>query len=261
MQQKTTDWWGDISLKAGQTARCHVGPLTFSLRLLGTEWHIATQRGDTDHDQARLSLSNDDLQMTSSLQRLVFSEPTYQAYLSPALADRAVVSRPAQPLLLGPGQQATIYVHAPLWLQLRAKADDNPLLDMPITQLSDTWFGASTRSGELCYASRTNARMQLDSIPLRAHRAVTPVRLRNDASDPLKLEKLNLPEPYLALYSADNGLWTDAVELVRNMTGEMTPVHIASGVPREAVNGRLICAPRKITERGGFLSSFTALFG
>jgi len=263
MQQHVPDWWGDIALEPGKLACCTLGPLTLTLRQLGSEWHIATRREalDPDHSQAKLQLCDQDPLADADFQRVVFSTAMTHAYISPALADRPVVSRPAQPLLLAPGQQVTMYVHAPLWLQVRPSATDKPLLDIPVAQLSDTWFGASTREGELCYASRTKGRLQLESIPLRPHRAVTPVHLRNDSDDALRLEKINLPEPYLALYCSDNGLWTDAVELVRNSAGEMAPVHVSSGVPSDAINGRQICPPRKITEKGGFLSSFTALFG
>lgn len=263
MQQHRPDWWGDISLDSdNQLGCCRIGPLTLTVRRIGSEWHVARKRdmSDSETDLAELVLTDDDPLAGEDFMRLVFSEPATTAYLFPALADRPVVSRPAQPLLLAPGQQATLYVHAPLWLQLRARDTGRPLLEVPVTELSDTWFGVSTREGELCYASRTKARLQLDGSTPRPHRAITPVRLHNQGSDPLKLEKINLPQPYLALYRADNGLWTDALELTRNTAGEMNPVHITSGVPAEAVNGEAICAPRKVAERGGFLSSFTALF-
>lgn len=262
MPTEVTNWWGDVALNSDHVACCKVGPLTLTIKLIGSEWHVATQRNPDDPElaDAELSVASDDPLVDCVFQRLIFSDPMPQAYLSPALADRAVVSRPAQPLLLAPGQQATLFVHAPLWLQVRPQATGHPLLDLSIVELSDTWFGASSREGELCYANRTKARIKLDTIPLRPHRAITPVRIHNQGSDPLKLDKINLPQPYLTLFRADNGLWTDAVELVRNSAGDMTPVHISNGVPPEALNGEAICAPRKVTERGGFLSSFTALF-
>ena len=61
--------------------------------------------------------------------------------------------------------------------------------------------------------------------------------------------------------SATSVLRMDTEELTRRADGEIAPVHVASGVPKEAHNGHLVCAPRRTTERGGFLSSFTALFG
>lgn len=262
MAQTGRDWWGDLTLDDQQVGCCAVGPLTVTIQLVGSEWQVATQRDHADPDQARaaLSLSRAHPLSGCEFQRLVFTEPAHHAFLSPALADRAVVSRPAAPLLLAPGEQTTLYVHAPLWLQIRARDTGKPLLDIPVAELSDTWFGQSTLEGELCYASRTKARLQLSTIPARPHRGITPVRLHNQGSDPLKLDKINLPQQYLALYRADNGLWTDAVELTRNAGGEMNAVHISSGIPQEAVNGEPVCAPRKVAERGGFLSSFTALF-
>ncbi len=262
MAQTRPDWWGDISLDNDHVGCCRIGPLTLTIQRIGSEWQVATERDDTDPDvtEASLSLCAEHPLPACDFQRLVFTEPATRAFLSPALADRAVVSRPAHPLLLAPGEQTTLYVHAPLWLQLRARDTGKPLLDIAIAQLSDTWFGLSTREGELCYASHTRARLQLDAITVRAHRAITPVRLNNQGSDPLKLDKINLPQPYLTLYLADNGLWTDPVELTRNAAGEMNPVHISTGVPPEAPNGEPVCAPRSVAERGGFLSSFTALF-
>lgn len=263
MAAQIPDWWGPASFAPRQVSCYRLGPLTVTLRVVGSEWQIASLVRPADDDAAPASaeLCDTDPLENEQHQRLVFSAPLLRAHVGVGLADRPVVSRPAQPLQLAPGQRTTIYVHAPLWLQIRREADAPALVDLPVERLSDTWFGPSTLSGELCYTSHTKARLELASIRLRPHRAITPVRLNNEGSDPLKLDKINLPEPYLALYHADNGLWTDAVELTRNAAGEIAPVHVAAGAPTEAVNGRLLRTPRKATESGGFLGSFTALFG
>lgn len=64
---------------------------------------------------------------------------------------------------------------------------------------SDTWFGPTTSEGEPCYASKTVCRLRVEDVPLRPHRCLTKVTLRNRADDSLSLDRLKLPVNALAL--------------------------------------------------------------
>ena len=133
--------------------------------------------------------------------------------------------------------------------------------EMPIERPSDTWFGASTMEGELCYAGTTKARLNLANVPVRAHRAITAVMISNMASTQLVVERLDLPVPYLYLYDTRDGvLWTQAVTLVRTRDTEMATFQVESGPPEEARKANLLGDPRLPPEPKMSLRAFGELF-
>jgi hypothetical protein len=136
--------------------------------------------------------------------------------LRPVTADRPVIARPDPPITLFPGDSLRFYASQPLWLQLLG-ASGRVVLETPITRPSDTWFGDSTREGELGYALRTHARLDPASIPRRVGRAVTAVTLRNQDDEPMPVERIYLPAPQLAVYEhADGTLYTLSVTVTRH---------------------------------------------
>jgi len=189
--------------------------------------------------------------------------------LQPMLADRPVVIRPEHPISIVSGESITLFISTPLWMRLRVHEPPQHLLDMPTVRPSDTWFGTTTREGELCYAARTTGRLDLGDVPMRPHRAVTPLRIRNQASDTLLLERVQVPTRHLALYTTDRSiLWTQALTLEREdnraSSGPAATVHIRSGAPEEAKKATLLTEPRERTKRNLFVSTFGAvgsLFG
>src|SRR5439155_1571474 len=111
-------------------------------------------------------------------------------------------------------------------------------------RLSDTWYGPNTREGELCYSSKTFCRTHLADLPLRPHRVLTPVSIQNNAKDPLLLEQLSLPLPYLSTYVDENGsLWTEEITVV-NEPHHKHNVHQEKGAPKIAGNAKLVSAAR-----------------
>ena len=72
----------------------------------------------------------------------------------------------------------TIYVSSPVWIRLET-ATGTLLDELPTIRQSDTWHGPNTREGELCYASRTFCRTNIDALPIRQNRALSPVIIYN----------------------------------------------------------------------------------
>jgi hypothetical protein len=89
---------------------------------------------------------------------------------------------------------------------------------------------------------------------------VTPLRIRNSASDALALERVQLPVEHLALYKTPaNMLWTQAVTMVRSEEREGAGVQIRGGPPSDAEKAELIQKPRKTDRKGLFTSTFSAV--
>ena len=187
----------------------------------------------------------------------------------PALADRAVVTRPEHPFHLPAGEEVTVFVGTSLWVRLLVGDPPWQLAEIPVSRPSDTWFGPSTREGELCYAGRSFLRLSLDNVPVRPHRAVTTLLLRNSAEDELYLRALKLPVNHLALYAAPDGrVWTQDVIMERTQEGiadsvtgsAMGAVQLRDRPPRLAADARRLVEPRQDPAGNMAMRAFSALF-
>jgi len=178
--------------------------------------------------------------------------------VSPHLADRTVVARLNQAVLLPPGETVVLYVGSPLWLQFRWR--EHMLLDLPLARLSDTWFGPNTRSGELCYASETHARLNLNDVGPRPYKAFTQVEIKNLAEDMLKLERINIPVPNLSLFHGDDRWWTGRVRVTRNETGGNGEIKVFNTPDDGIQRAEEISRPRVPVEGGIVKKALNLLF-
>lgn len=271
-----TPWWGPVHLDPDTGGQWDVGPSTLWLYRTAQEWRIMhrpssaletpdpmAHRSDvaaplsTEKITPLLDTGDDDTLQTS---RYSFGETESRISLQPALADRPVVSRPEHPLFVPPDESVTLYLSTALWIRITLPASDRKLQEVPSFRMSDTWFGASTVDGEFCYATRTAGRLRLDRLPRRLHRAVTPLRIRNTASEPLNLERVQLPVQHLALYTTPtHQLWTQGVTMTRSAAQEGADIRVRSGPPADADEAELLQEPREHTKKGLFTSTFSAV--
>jgi hypothetical protein len=275
-----TPWWGTYTLEEEEGGQWDIGPSTVWLYRAARDWRVihrpSTAASRTDPMVHRSNVmvpapaeaiadlldADDPDQQTN---RYSFHKTKAQVTLTPALADRPVVSRPEHPLSVPPGESVTLYLSTAIWVRVVLPDRDDWLHEMPSHRMSDTWFGASTLDGTLCYATRTAGRLQLDKLPLRLHRAVTPLHVRNRASEALALERVQLPVPHLALYRAPSDtLWTNAVSMRHTAAGAGATVTIDEGPPSSVPEADRVQPPREPDRKGLFTSTFSAfgaLFG
>lgn len=281
-------WWGETRLEVGQVARLVAGPLRLWAERRAHEWRLVSEHGADGHAGAAErghAVDQDDVPEDGAAQRFSFAAAPAALIVRPALADRPVVVRPDGVIAIPSGERVTLYVSTPVWLVLsvgrpsvspkrrgasrrppppseRDATDDVLLTEVPSHRLSDTWFGSSTREGELCYSSRTAGRLTLEELPLRPHRAVTPVTIRNQAAQPLVIDRFQVPIPLLSLYvDADDALWTNGVTLSRETEGEHAGLRIEPSPPRtrHGVPERL-APPRTTASGSAVVRAFSRLF-
>ncbi len=260
----TPIWWGEFSFSDGQALRWRIGPLSIHIQRLSREWRLGYKRCDTVGDCAvdvERACPADPAVVPDIQNRFVFRRTTDTLWLMPTLADRSVVARPVSPFYVPPGEETVLFVSSPLWVQTCANYNRQLLESVPIVRPSDTWFGPSTREGELCYASTTHCRLTLEELPIRPHRAVTPVQIINRATESLLVERINLPVIYLSLYSADPGqLWTDMVTITREALDENASLRLHKRPPPQAGEATLLCEPQMHADKGILSRAFSALF-
>jgi len=256
-----TKWFGDYSLARGETQRWRMGPKTMWVSHAEREWRVATSEGD-DPLEPELEIAQPDLEPTGEGLRLFrFVAPAGDGFrILPALPDRPIIVRSDDPVLILPGSEVSFYISCPLWVQVWFSRATQPAIDAPIFRPSDTWFGSDTTKGELCYASRTSARQGFDSLPIRHHRAVSEVQIRNRASTALQLQQLKLPAPQLSLFATESGaLWTERLTFDRDdkasgAQAEMTN-HPPTGLELSPLN-----RPRRTLRKGFLVDAFGGLW-
>lgn len=258
-------WWGHVPVATGHSIQWRIGPLRLEIRRLPREWQFRYRWDDgdvNDFENWQQTYDSPDAIEDAKTERYIFQQTTEELQAMPALADRSVVSRPLTPLHLAGGADVTLFISSPLWFRIIAGESPRPCLDIPIQRPSDTWFGASTGEGELCYASRTHGRLELEELPRRPHRAVTPVTIRNQAGSSLLLERINLPVTLLPLFSTEDGfLWTPTVTLERDRDAAMVSMQLDEEPPPQAQRAVRIAPPRQEPEKGRLMGAIDTLFG
>jgi hypothetical protein len=261
MNKMSGPWWGNMNLPKQRSLRLELGALSLAIEHREFEWCV--------HYQREPEISSNDNRFLKEIgqfspcyfkdvARYIVSHKTDTVEIMPALADRTVVCRPMSAINLVPGASVVLYVSTPIWLTISLQNAKTTLLqELAVQRLSDTWFGSSTRHGELCYASMTTGRMDLAALPYRIQRATTPLIIHNKADNNLLFERVALPAPLLSLYSTKSGrLWTEAVTLTREDDGDMAQLDI--GKPQ--ADTVLVNGPRQTSERGKFIRAFSAIF-
>lgn len=258
-------WWGKFTLTGDQSGFWRIGPMKLWLRRLLNEWRIAhCSEGDPNDGalEVRLPVEPREPGAEFEVVRFFFRQPPDDLSLLPAPADRPVIIRSETPLCIPANEEITLYVSTPLWVRLQVGRPEKLLLELPLYRPSDTWFGPNTREGEIAYAGRTQGRLHLEDLPFRPHRAVTPVLIRNLAEESLLLERINVPVPYLSLFSAaDGGLWTQGLTLEREAEKGLAVIYLDKDPPRQAPDARPVCGPRERAEQNLLKRTFGALFG
>jgi len=255
-----TTWWGEFPVGRSDVRFWQVGPLRLWITRSDGEWRLAFLGGDDSMD-ATLDVNEpvreEDVDPAAAVVRFGFRKPGESVRILPALPDRHLVVNPVTPFYVPSGERITLYVSAPLWMSLWAGDPRRKIREIPTFRPTDTWFGPSTRVGEVCYASKTGARMELESLPRRPHRAVVVVTVINRAVSQLPLEKLKLPMPNLSLFASEDGrLWTEGITLTRQEDGEQAAVTLDADPPAQAGDAVRVGDARLRVERGHLIRAF-----
>lgn len=262
MKKKATIWWGTFNLQENIPRFWEVGSLLLGIERQPHEWRIASNLDD-DPDKSAIKVGVEDspafAKENLEFKRFIFHQTSSTLSLTPILADRSQVSHAQTPFYLPPDQHVTIYVSSPIWVRIETGHPKVPLLELPTVRQSDTWHGPNTLEGELCYASKMFCHTDLENMPVRSHRVLSPVIVYNYAREPLLIEQVSLPLPYLSTYAdTDGGLWTEEI-VIKNEMHHKHSAKQGKGAPRNAPNAKLLTPARLALKPYDFISLFYSL--
>ena len=257
-------WWGTTAIPLGEERRWLIGPLRLRIARLSGEWRIRHHTGsDPLEGTVRVAEAqdlSDEIHEDDTALRFASSGDDFEISLNAALADRSIVSHPAEAFYVLPGDETRLFVSTPVWLRI-ATGPERDLFELPILRPSDTWVGATTGGGRAAYSSRTFCRLRLEDLPYRPHRAVTVVRVRNRTNEPLPLERISVAVPHLSIFASNAGrLWTESITLTREADDPEVEIEIADQPPSEADGNRKLASPREPIVGNRLRSAFDALF-
>ncbi len=239
------NWWGEFNIEPGMAGHWTVGPLDLWLRNRPREWWVAQHSAPDAMERAGYFEHVEEAAPPESakIERFGTTRPGTAVTVHPRASDRPIVARPEVPLWILGNDEVTLYVATPLWFGLEAFGQT--LIDVPTWRLSDTWFGDDTRTGELCYASLTGARLVANDVTMRARRVVTAVTIRNASTEKFNVERISLPVPELPLFVTDSGMfWTASITVERQAHGDLAHVTQDAGPGSEAEGAARLCDAR-----------------
>ena len=225
----TTSWWGVLDVPRERTFALEVGPLSLEIERRAHEWRLR-HREESSASDDRLTrglvesrevdlppdAASDSRKLEGSgwdrILRIGAESASAPLEAVALTADRPVVTVPVNPFLIPPRASLLLFVSTPLWLGIEREGER--LFEVPISRPRDTWVGAQTGPGQAAYANRTQCRQDLEELPFRPHRAVSPIQVTNRSGDAFPLEHLVLSVPFLSLYQGKQGLiWTERIEV------------------------------------------------
>lgn len=247
--------WEPLSLEGGTEATRTFGPLTLTVSWSGGEWFIEQAReGGAQLRRGPLPRADE------ALVRFVAEGADDPSLVfQPMLADRSVVARPEIPLSVVAGSTARLVVSTPLWVGIQT-ISGRKVDEVPSVILKDTWFGADTRVGEVCYAAKTAARRRVEDVHRTHTRAITVITIRNETHEPFRVSRVKLPLPHLALYVDRAGSFFTQSIRIDHTREEHVGAEAISVVPPEASGAVRVSAARAPVDRSIF-SPFGLVLG
>ncbi|WP_372882911.1 hypothetical protein [Psychromonas sp.] len=254
-------WWGESSIPIGHSMQLDIGFLSLAIENKGKEWLVYSQyEADLEEFNNRIHKEVGQFAACSYKDeaRFFVNNDSDLINVKPVLADRPVVCRPLKPIKVSPKSKVILYVSTPIWLSLNLVSEESTKLQEIASQrLSDTWFGPSTMQGDLCYASLTNGRTDLNALPLLRHRAITPLVIHNCTESILSFERVSIPVPMLSVFKTENGqFYTESVALTWQNDNSLAKLKIGD----QQDNTILVSGPRETAEQGQFIRAFSAIF-
>lgn len=256
-------WWGEISFELDETKTWRIGQRRICVQRKSAEWLVWNEETE-DESFEELVLEkaiSTDSTIDNLPQRYLVKNTQKCLTVKPLLANRSFIVRPNSTLNILPGEQIELYVSSPLWLAFYDHGGPLPISDLPFWRPSDSWFGPNTMVGELCYSKYTEAKVTLDNIQKRSHRAITTISISNEHDELLAIERISLPTPFLNLYvDATHQFWTDKVNLIHHLDGDRPSFEIKNLTKESAKTDlTLISAAREVADANTFMRSIKSL--
>jgi hypothetical protein len=262
MMTTNKQWWGEFEFTLDETKCWRIDERLIAIRRTTHEWTIWNKETESELHTPIVINKPEPTESFDNVdyRRYVLGSTSEQIIIEPSLADRAMIARPSKPLVVLPGEEIKVFISTPLWMTILVPQREVPIADIPFWRPSDSWFGPSTITGDLCYSKYTDAKIDEQQLEKTSHRASTEVTLKNDLEEPLHIERINLPMPALKLYINDEGeFWTDRVFILQKLEHSKSVSRIRQLPPDNMATMRQVSESRELSKKTSFSLSIKSL--
>lgn len=252
------DVWSPIAIKANSIMEARVGPLRLYVRSQGEELHIAWIHNEEVDAGPMVFAVGFVERAPAGLDwiRWVVGTDAENIELRPITPDRPAVVRPEVAVKVPTGREAFFFVRIPLWVQVIVSGKESLVLStVPSVILSNTWFG-DPLGGDLCYSLRTTARREAEEHSVAPHRAVVPVRVRNEAEAELDVTRICLAVKHLNIYRGPHCFWTNQVNATFRGEEMTSRLEFEKSAPSMAGDAALVSPMREPVPESLFRRTF-----
>ncbi|MCC5855703.1 MAG: hypothetical protein JJU10_08505 [Idiomarina sp.] len=159
-------------------------------------------------------------------------ESTLRCYVT--MPDRPVIVKPTEPLFIPKDCKPHVYCNLPLQLALHVGNSKEAMHTSFCEPVAKAWFGKNTRSGELCYAFEERIVLEQPEPVANSFRVHAELRIQNRDNVTIKLERINIPTPYLPVYRLDQReYWTVPITISKERVPDELRVHYGKLVNRK----------------------------
>ncbi len=241
--------WGKYNIDTDKSYVCAVGKKKIFIKKRNKEWLL--HEGSKELSNGCEFVSCDTSEMEDW--NVVVADKNNTINILPSLPNLPVVVRPQYSFKLLPAMHIELFVNIPVWVQFYAgiQKKENLLADIPVMQLSNTWFG-DPDNGSLCYSLPGNIYSHLlpDQIP--SYMAVCTLKIFNDASTTLDFQRLLLQLDAVNLYLSNGVLYTNEIKVKFKGENQVSDFMISKQTPSFVQNAKHLAHPRN-TDKDGVL--------
>ncbi|MBB5352114.1 hypothetical protein HNR46_002355 [Haloferula luteola] len=252
--------WHERTLEDGEWLCADFADLCMVVHSTMEEWRVATVDGERGQRIKSTGRLPEDLEW----ERWDRGVKDRKLAFRPVFPDRPVIVRPRSPLHLSPRAKALFYVGIPARIELSADLEGTRrvLSSWPSVRLSNSWHGLPT-AGQLCYASRTQARRRYVTDEWKAFDIATTVEISNQSEKTLPFERLFFETDHLAIFLHGSKLWSNHARIrITEADEELNGVVFSAKPYGDASDAGLLSAARRGIVRRSFLrAAFSTVLG
>lgn len=250
--------WQPVTVKKNQCLEIHLGGLCVWVCNAGDEWHVGHEYLAGQMIPARTGQIKQQPD-GKSWQRWTKEPADDIIRLKPVMPDRAVVVKSGSPLTIPMKSSTRFFIGIPLWLQVTAgKKGEAVMLEKPVMQLSNTWFG-DMESGELCYYLESAVSQSVDFKAPFTGKVICPVQVANQSKESLEMATLRVDVKYLSIFAGRERLWSNGLKVTQPEGRNYSQVEVKKNPPQ--VNGAIkrMSDSREVHKTGLLKSTFSGL--